>query len=379
MRQMLSDRIVVNIDDQWHVNGPDDRVDDAVYLPRKMNRCNRLLRSVGLTNQSDAQYRSEWMHRTISASGASLVFAHFLNAATEFSQVWRQLGLPVVVHCHGYDVGWDFRHHETKERLHPVDYKERVESLSENVWFVANSTATEQRLLAIGINPEKIFLKRFGVPLAPSPKASVDRDPNRILFLGRLVDFKGPLETVEAFSKIAKKHSNAILQIAGGGHLMDDMKRRIKRLGIQDQVQCLGPVTPAKGDELRQRAAIFTAHNQTGSITGQDEAFGVSMLEAMGYGIPVVTGRSGGLVDFVKHQQTGLLFEPGDVDAHAEHLDELLSSKQRREALGTAAWQLVRDQYQIQHERQDLNRIFQHAAARGKAPTLKPLRLRKSA
>ncbi|MGB7343555.1 MAG: glycosyltransferase family 4 protein [Pirellulaceae bacterium] len=370
MRQMLADRIAVNIDDARHVSRRDDRLPDTFYVPRKMNRVSRVLRSAGFVSTSDAKFRSDWMLNTVASSGATLVFAHFLDAVTQFTDVWQQLKIPVVVHCHGYDVGWDFRHLVTGERMHAPEYKQTVQNLPDNIWFIANSTATERRLLEVGINPDKIFLKRFGVPVADSPKVNTTGEPDRVLFLGRLVDFKGPIETAEAFSQIAKKHPEAILQFAGGGHLLADLEQRIQQLGVANQIRCLGPVKPEIGQQLRRRSAIFTAHNQKGAVTGQEEAFGVSMLEAMGEGIPVVTGRSGGLTDFVVHQETGLLFEPGDIDAHAAMLDELLSSKEHRESLGATAWQSVRDSYQTQHELDDLNRIFDHASRIGSAPTL---------
>ena len=81
-----------------------------------------------------------------------------------------------------------------------------------------------------------------------------------------------------------------------------------------DQINIVGRVDEQEGNRLRTQADIFTAHNCRGSQTQQEEAFGVSYVEAMAAAIPVVTGRSGGVCEAVTHGETGFLFESGDVE-----------------------------------------------------------------
>jgi glycosyltransferase involved in cell wall biosynthesis len=357
MREMLNDQIVVNIDDSRSIDRDAVLANGTRYVPRKMNRWGRALRLLKLNRQTDSQMRSEWMLRTIQKSDASLVFVHFLDFAVQFRDAWSRLDIPVVVHCHGYDITWDVQHTTKKTPLHSPHYQSDVRSLADNVWFIANSTHTRRQLEKININPRKIFLKRFGVPLADRPRAVCDGPP-QILFLGRLVDFKGPIETAKAFAQVVHQHVDATLHFAGSGVLENELDETIDQLNLRSRTIRHGCVSAQRGHELRQQSCIFTAHNQTGVTTRQVEAFGVSLLEAMGEGIPVVTGRSGGIPDFVHHDVNGLLFEPGDIEAHASMLNELLSSKQRRQSLGEAAWQTVRDSYQPSHEADDLNHIF---------------------
>lgn len=368
MRQMLDGQIVVNIDDLRNTPRGAILSNDTQYVPRKMSRMMRAIRAARLTGKTSEKLRSDWMFQTISQSNASLVFVHFLDYATQFNDVWRRLGIPVVVHCHGGDVHWDVRHMVKKKFVHSACYTDRVRSLAENVWFIVNSTFTKRQLQKLDINPSKIFLKKFGVPISEKPRSLSGKERPQVLFLGRLVDFKGPIETARAFSQIA--HPGASLDIAGDGELASELDDLIRELKLESRINRHGAVSPDRGAELRRRAAIFTAHNQSGAITGQVEAFGVSLLEAMGEGLPVVTGRSGGIPDFIRHQENGLLFEPGDIDAHAGMLDDLLSSKHRRESLGLAAWETVRDNYQSHHELADMNSIFQQVSRLGSCPTL---------
>ena len=370
MRQMLADRIVVNVDDLRNIDRQTTLVPGTKYVPRKNNRMMRALRSLRLTSQTTQKLRSDWMMRTIADSGASLAFVHFLDYAVQFTDVWEQLQIPVVVHCHGYDVHWDVRHQWKLNQVHGKDYPQQVRNLPDNVWFIANSSFTQNQLLSIGIAKNKIFSKRFGVPLSERPRDHKNDAQPSLLFLGRLVDFKGPLETVQAFANIADKHPSAVFDIAGDGWYSDQIDELASELDMTSRIVRHGVVNQDQGNLLRQNAAIFTAHNQTGQITGQVEAFGVSLLEAMGQGVPVVTGRSGGIPDFVHHQQNGLLFASGDVQSHSDMLDELLRDTGRRAALGEAAWQTVRDNYQSAHEQADMLAIFDQAASIVSSPLL---------
>jgi len=112
------------------------------------------------------------------------------------------------------------------------------------------------------------------------------------------------------------------------------------------------------GARLRREADIFTAHNCTGEVTNQEEAFGVSFAEASADGLPVVTGRSGGIPEIVEDGVTGILFEPGDVEAHAEALLMLASDPERRARMGEAAWRRARERFPLSNEGPGLRTIL---------------------
>jgi len=68
-----------------------------------------------------------------------------------------------------------------------------------------------------------------------------------------------------------------------------------------------------------------------------NEAFGMAVLEALGCGLPVVAGRSGGIGDIVSHEVTGMLVAPDDARAMAAALGELLASPARLERMAAAS------------------------------------------
>lgn len=370
MRGLLSKEIAVSIDDGRNTRKVPQEDSGLRLVPRKLGRMKRVLGRLKLTEETSESLRTEWLKREIDNSRATHVLVHFLNYATEFNEVWRNIEIPVLIHCHGYDISFDVRDYQTGQPYHDSSYLDRVRSLPKNVFFLANSTSTKSKLLDIGINADKIAIKRFGVDVSNDPPNIGMETSRNIVFLGRLVDFKGPVETVKAFAPITAKHPDVTLDIAGDGYLAVDIDEAADRLGISNRIRRHGVVNTEQGKTLREHAAIFTAHSQVGPLSGQEEAFGVSFLEAMAQGVPVVTGHSGGLPDFVQHDANGMLFSPGDVKTHTEYLDQLLSDEKRRRKLGLAAWETVRDRYQPKHEYEDLINAFALASESINTPVL---------
>lgn len=83
-------------------------------------------------------------------------------------------------------------------------------------------------------------------------------------------------------------------------------------------------------------------------VPSRAEGFGVVCGEAMAHGKPVVACATGGLVNLVRHDETGLLVEPGDVDGLRAAIDLLLGDPELRRRLGTAARQRIVDHYSWQ-------------------------------
>jgi len=120
----------------------------------------------------------------------------------------------------------------------------------------------------------------------------------------------------------------------------------------------LGSVDAVAGDRLRMNADLFTAHNRTGPLSRQEEAYGVSIVEAMASALPVVTGRSGGVEETVVHGETGILLTSGDVEAHAEAFLQLADNPKLRHQMGEAGWCRAKNHFSWEQERDTLRKIM---------------------
>jgi len=287
------------------------------------------------------------------------VFIQYLTFAVKFVDIINSSNKPTFIHCHGFDVTWDFRSHENPNvPKHDENYVKRVLSFNKNVFFIANSKNTIQKLKKIGVKDSQIKLKYLGTEITNiNPKNEPNKEVN-ILYLGRLVDFKGPDMVIESFNIACEKGIDSNLLIAGDGQLRvtcEIMKRKSK---FADKIQILGAVNKLKADELRQSADIFIAQNCTGLLSKQEEAFGVSIIEAMANGIPVITGRSGGVQETVIHNETGLLNEPYNIEEQAKNIIYLCENLDIAKKMGEAGRKRVEELFSFDIEKENFLKIL---------------------
>ncbi|MEM9365514.1 MAG: glycosyltransferase family 4 protein [Planctomycetota bacterium] len=339
----------------WHPKA--SSLSDVRVLPIN-SACSKILSAVRLPYLSRLFGRAS-LRAAIHDPSVSAICCHYVNLATSLASVWKGSEKPLLVHAHGYDVTWDYRlPRRPHVRIFSGKYVERVRKLSERAYFLANSQCTAERLRAIGIPAERIVIKYLGVPVPDHPVTRPENRAIQILFLGRLVNFKGPEQTLRAFELACRDGLQAKLVMAGDGPLRASCEKIRRESPFADRIQILGSVDAMKGEQLRRQSSIFTAHNQKCCVTNQEEAYGVSVVEAMASGLPVITGRNGGVCETVVHGETGLLFQPGDVAAHARGLLELAAKPNRCERLGDAGFRRAKKVFSIEAERATWSEIL---------------------
>lgn len=144
----------------------------------------------------------------------------------------------------------------------------------------------------------------------------------RILYLARLERKKGVLELVEAVKRLLDRGVKLSLTIAGDGPVADETRTLIDGLGQhQDSVQLVGYV---RGDE---KVKIFESHHIYCFPTQYGEGMPNSVLEAMAFGLPVVTCPVGGVADFFEDNKMGILLKETNPDSIASSILELILNR----------------------------------------------------
>ncbi len=158
-----------------------------------------------------------------------------------------------------------------------------------------------------------------------------------ILALSRMVPVKGIHILIEAFTVVYTQNPKFRLLIAGTGDAsyVQRLKEQVARLGLQDVVCFLGSTTEI--EKPFKAADVFVAPYLW------PEAFGLSILEAMTAGLPIIGSNSGGIAELLGHGSRGLLFEEANVAELARRLldyanDPELCARMSRSA-GEAAFQ----------------------------------------
>lgn len=366
MLEQLADEVVLVATDRIASAPANDQYRYAV-LPNQPSLPQRLLNRLGLLKTCPwTCFEADWMQQLARHPQVDRIVVHFLTWGRRFSDAWRLVKKPVFIFCHGYDVSWDMRTPNGK-RYHDDQYVQQVLCLPENVVFVANSQVTRERLLQIGIADQRIKVYHAGVPTTDTPKKHCDKSEVTILYLGRLVDCKGPDRVIQAFDLACRLGLRARLQIAGDGPMRQCCETLASESEFVSKIQFLGSVDVHTGEELRRRADIFTAHSQKGPVTGQEEAYGISFLEAMATGLPVLSGQSGALPEILRDGVDGVLFAPGDVQAHAEAMLTLANSSELRNQFGQSAWQHVRTHFNQDVQTLELQKLLRMNCPHGRS------------
>lgn len=292
--------------------------------------------------------------------GVDRVLAHYLDFADSFRAVWSSTSAGLYVHCHGYDVTWDLRRHDSPGvPFFPRTYPSRVRRLADRAVLIANSRTTAEKLRSIGVPPERIEVKYLGVPVpATFPERASGGGPLRLLYVGRLVDFKGPDVAIQAFDLACRQGLDGRLVIAGDGPLRSRCEDLRQQSRYGDRIVMTGPASPGQVQQMLAEADVFTAHNIKGPLTRQEEALGVSVIEAMAAGLPVVSGASGSLPEVVEDGVTGLLVLPGDVEAHAAAFLTLSGDAALRSRMGLEGWRRASERFTAEAEAEALRRIL---------------------
>jgi glycosyltransferase involved in cell wall biosynthesis len=176
------------------------------------------------------------------------------------------------------------------------------------------------RVVPLGINAD-----RYGEPAGAQAR---DHGKKSILFVGRLVYYKGVQVLLEAMQGV-----DARLLIIGEGPLHDDLYAAIKTRGLEDRISIMPPVPRDKLIEHFYSSDLFVLPSIASS-----EAFGIVQLEAMACGKPVISTNLPTGVPFVnEHGKTGLVVKPGDASELREAILALLSDDRRCLQMGDYA------------------------------------------
>ncbi|POA97384.1 glycosyltransferase family 1 protein [Chromobacterium sinusclupearum] len=151
---------------------------------------------------------------------------------------------------------------------------------------------------------------------------------------------KGHMTLLAALHALRERWPNVRYVIAGEGGERERIVAEIERLGLQSRVLLAGMVSPVAAVLARADLVVMPSSY---------EPLGMSQIEALGLGVPVVVSRTGGIPETVRDGETGLLAAPGDIDAWARVLDQALSDPERMRRMAQAGRADVRARFAPEH------------------------------
>jgi D-inositol-3-phosphate glycosyltransferase len=312
-----------------------------------------------------------------------LVHANFFMSGLVAAEAKRRLGIPFVITFHA--LGKVRRLHQGAADRFPDErfaIEERCVAEADHV--IAECPQDEEDLIRLyGADPARTTIVPAGVdpgefwPMSPQlARLVLGFDPHEriVLHVGRIVPRKGIDTVIRGFASLVHDRGVAARLVIVGGESDDPDPRRAAELrplrrvardeGVDHLVTFTGRQPP---DRLKQ----YYSAADVSVTTPWYEPFGITPLESMACGTPVIGANVGGIKFSVRDGETGYLIPPGDAGAIADRIAHLYRHPRLREVLGRNGVRRVKDMFTWGHVARSLAAIYEDvlaASGRGGRP-----------
>lgn len=205
-----------------------------------------------------------------------------------------------------------------------------------------------------GIKEEKIFIVQPGVnpekfrPQIPKIEArrrlDIPLNQKMILSVGRLIERKGFDKAIQSVALLQRDIDNFVYIIIGDGPQKEYLMTLVNKLNLGEKVIFKGNVTDEEKILYYYSADVFLMPNRE-LPDGDVEGFGIVFLEANLCGIPVIAGNSGGAVEAVEHNKSGILVDGNDVQSIYKALQTLLLNDRLAQNMGLDGKKRVENEF----------------------------------
>lgn len=208
-----------------------------------------------------------------------------------------------------------------------------------------------------GVPASRLMLLPYGIPLAELD-TNLSRSAARerlgvsglvIGAVGRLEEQKGHVHLLAALPQVRREIPDLLMLLVGEGRLRTELSQQVRDLGLQDTVRFLG--TRRDLPEIYRALDLFVQPSLW-------EGLPLALLKAMGAGLPVVATRVSGSADVVADGVNGRLVAPGDSEALARAILDLVRQPEMRQRLGDAARHTVATRYSLEAMVRHLEELY---------------------
>jgi glycosyltransferase involved in cell wall biosynthesis len=260
--------------------------------------------------------------------------------------------------------------HTSGERTTPHGLKRWLKRLAHGVpalcadHVIAVSDYVKNRLINVNCTPARKVTRIYnGLDLNtfqpnggdPLPAAVTGREApcHTVLLACRANRYKGVHVALEAAEELVCKRGrrDVVFLYCGDGPELEDFQRMAAEKGLGEAFRFLGKRSDVP--ELLRSVTLAVAPSLW------QEAFGLSVIEAMAAGVPVVASRVGGVPEVVRHGETGLLVEPGDARGLADALAYMLDHPEAAQEMARNARRLIEGHFVIERNVAEIVAVFE--------------------
>ncbi len=263
---------------------------------------------------------------------------------------------PLIVSFHGHDII------PTKIDSYKKTYRHFMKNVN---LLIANSPYT--KMLLEEVFNDKIIIKKLPVGLDTSKfspgKIWYEGDTIKIIFVGRLINWKGPHIAIKAIEELVFKRGfkNIMLTIIGDGEEKESLIHMVEKLNLKDFVQLRGALTQEQIIDEMTNADLFLLPGITSPKDLRAETQGLVIQEAQSMQLPVLVSDAGGMKYGMIDGKTGFVVKEGDIIGFADKLEQLIHSRELRVSMGKFGRRFVQENFDLNVLGKDLLKIYNEA------------------
>lgn len=204
----------------------------------------------------------------------------------------------------------------------------------------------------------KFHVVRCGIDLAafPARHPKPMRSPPKIVIVGRLSPEKGHLTLLQAVKILADRGTDVEVDIVGAGPFEANIKCEQELLGLGSRILFTGELLPHQVRARLHDADIFC-------MASFSEGLPISIMEAMAIGVPVVTTWISGIPELAEDGVTAVTVAPGNAEALAAGLTQLIADPLLRETMVVNARAAVERLHNLDTSARAVAGLFEHSLA----------------
>ena len=249
----------------------------------------------------------------------------------------------VIVHLHGGGFDKFYTKESSKLAQRYIKY-----ILNKSDLLIVLSEEWKEKIINYGIET-KVEVLFNGVYL---PKINLYKSKNKnITFLGRLTEEKGFFDLLK-IAKVLNKDNNMKIDFnIGGSGDTEYINHLVTDYGIEENINLNGWVNSVEKDEILQNTGIFI-------LPSYFEAMPMSILEAMSYGIPIITTNVGGIPAIIEQGINGYMREPGDIDSMVNDIKQILYNDEFRCELSKNSYYKIKQHFSMEKQNKELIKLY---------------------
>ena len=252
---------------------------------------------------------------------------------------------PIINHIHAseFDLFYTNAKKEKKAKIRKVYNKCDV--------LIALSEEWKEKYSVIVPSEKIVVIENYSIIHENTLKERLQRKSNnQVLFLGKISKGKGCYDIPAVVEKVQKTVPDVKFVLAGDGEI-EQIRSLLKERKVESHVLFPGWVRDASKDAILRECDVFF-------LPSYNEGMPMSILDAMGYGLPIISTIVGGIPKIVHDSENGYLFETGDIDGFSTGIIQLLQNKQLQNQYCIGSHEIVKKKHTLEYHLSLLETLY---------------------